>query len=67
MKGLLEIQAENAEIDKSVADRRKASIRRLKMRIARITRSSSLEVSRRGMRRQINEAIDAWAKAEDKR
>jgi hypothetical protein len=62
MKGLLEIQAENAEIDKRIADKRKASLRRLKQRIARI-----IAWDAPGVRRQVNEAIDAWAEREARR
>lgn len=67
MKSLEWIKAENAETDRRIAAKQASSLRRLKQRIARLTRSSTLATSRREMRAQINAAIDAWAAAERKR
>lgn len=64
MKGLAELTAENDALVRRAEERENAKYRRLKQRIARLTRSPHLAVSRRVMREQLNAAIDAWRKAE---
>ena len=64
MKGLVELTAENL-VARAEA-KRKASLRRLKQRIANIAYFVHYQ-SGRDMRRDINAAIDAWDAAERKR
>ena len=67
MKGLAELTAENAALVARAVAARKASLRRLKQRIANLTHSPHLGTSRREMRKQINAAVDAWDAAEQRR
>ena len=61
MKSLSEIVADNAEIDRRIADKHAAAIRRLKARVARVLRWDDTR------RSAVNAAIDAWSAAERKR
>ena len=64
MRGLSEIVADNAAIEKQLAARRKASLRRLKQRIANMLHGAESVV---WIRSAVNQAIDAWDAAERKR
>lgn len=62
MKSLAWIEAENAEIDRRIAGKRAASIRRLKRRLERV-----LPWDDSATRKKVNAAIDAWSAAEKSR
>ena len=64
MKGLLELQAENDAAVARAEAKRKASLRRLKQRIANINWKHERLPDMVG---DINAAIDAWDAAERKR
>jgi len=61
VKSLAWIEAENAELARAAEEKRAASLRRLKERVARVLRWDDTR------RSKVNEAIDAWATAERKR